>query len=446
MKLPDGFNTEFEGLAEALMTTDATISVRGNENKGVSIPEGVSRVQWCRNGWYLNERKAFTFDPAMHQGLYYVQDASSMIYGNIIDQLSGGVPICYLDACAAPGGKTTEAIDVLARGSIIVANEYVYARAEVLKENLIKWGSPDIVVSRGDTARFRKLPDVFDIIVADVPCSGEGMFRKDADAVAQWSPQLVEECAERQKQIVDNLWKALKPGGYMIYSTCTFNRRENEDVVDYIVETYGAERVKIHVPKGCGIIERESCLRFLPGRVDGEGLFVAVVRKMGLFDKKTSKEQKDKSRNNPIIDYCKGWIDSDDYEVCKVGDTIKALPRKWNGVIKLLERELDIIYGGLELAVIKGKDIIPSHSLAMSTLMKKNVFPIVEVDYEQAITYLRREALFLDSGLRGYVLLQYKGMPLGFVKNVGNRANNLYPQNWRILSSHLPNEIPCILH
>lgn len=446
MKLPDGFKTEFEGLEEALITSDATISVRANENKGINIPEGVRRVRWCSNGWYLNERKAFTFDPAMHQGLYYVQDASSMIYGDIINQLSGGMPVCYLDACAAPGGKTTEAIDILARGSLIVANEYVYARAEVLKENLIKWGSPDIVVSRGDTARFRSLPDVFDIIVADVPCSGEGMFRKEADAVAQWSPQLVEECAERQKQIVDNLWKALNPGGYMIYSTCTFNRCENEDIVDYIVETHGAERIKIHVPEGCGILERESCLRFLPGRVDGEGLFVAVVRKMGLSDKKTIKEHKDKSSNNPIVEYCKEWINSEGYEVSKVGDTIKALPRKWNGVIKLLERELDVIYCGLELAVIKGKDVIPSHCLAMSTLMKNNVFPTVEVDYEQAIAYLRREALFIDCDLRGYVLLQYKGKPLGFVKNIGNRANNLYPQNWRILSSHLPDEKPCVLY
>jgi 16S rRNA C967 or C1407 C5-methylase (RsmB/RsmF family) len=232
MELPDKFieyitklNAEvLNGLCDTLANTAPSVSVRPNRLKGITAPEGARRVPWHDAGFYLAEREQFTFDPAMHQGLYYVQDASSMIVGTIVAKLTGdGVAVRYLDACAAPGGKTTAAIDALPTGSLVVANEYVPQRAAILAENVMKWGYPRIVVTRGDTARYTKLPAFFDIIATDVPCSGEGMMRKDAEAVAQWSPALVEECAQRQRMIVDNLWGSLRTGGYLIYSTCTFN-------------------------------------------------------------------------------------------------------------------------------------------------------------------------------------------------------------------------------
>ncbi len=286
MDLPAGFMAQFATLGVAALdalpqslAAEPSVSVRYNSRKGASVPEGCDPVAWCPTGCYLAERPAFTLDPAMHQGLYYVQDASSMFIHHVIDHLTAsGEPVRYLDACAAPGGKTTAALDVLPAGSLAVANEYVAARASMLRENLAKWGVP-CVVRQGDTSRFAADGAVFDIIAADVPCSGEGMMRKDAKAVEQWTPALVAECAARQRQIVDNLWLALAPGGYMIYSTCTFNRTENEEMVQYMIDRYGAEPVEIPVDPSWSIIPAIGndfpAYRFIPGAIRGEGLFMA---------------------------------------------------------------------------------------------------------------------------------------------------------------------------
>ena len=445
-----------DGLVEALLTTSPSVSVRANQQKKIDVPQGVRRVKWCNEGWYLQQREAFTFDPAMHQGLYYVQDASSMILSHIIKQLvnDSDIPMTYLDACAAPGGKTTVAIDALPQNSLVVANEYVPGRAYVLAENVTKWGSPSIVVSRGDTIRFKKLKGFFDIIAADVPCSGEGMFRKDPEAVSQWTPSLVEECVTRQKEIVGNLWNALRPGGFMIYSTCTFNRHENEEMVDYIINEFGAESVGVEIPDEWniqgGINTVHNCYRFMPHKVDGEGLFVAVLRKnsdeSSEFKIKPSKDKKSKVSSNPqILNTVKNWVDGIDVKFLVENDEVVVFPLVWDERLSLLKSHLDIIKRGVSIATIKGKDVIPTQSLAISTILNSSVFPAFEVDYNMAISYLRREAIQLEDAPRGYVLLTYKNRPLGFVKNLGNRANNLYPQEWRILSTHLPDEIPQII-
>ena len=446
----------FEGLIDAL-STSPSVSVRANKLKSVEVPIEANSVKWCSNGWYLPTRQSFTFDPALHQGLYYVQDASSMIISYIVSQLVGDSkePICYLDACAAPGGKTTTAIDVIPKGSLVVANEYVPNRANILVENIIKWGYPSVVISKGDTARYKKLRGMFDIIAADVPCSGEGMFRKDQEAVKQWSPDLVEECVDRQKEIVSNLWNSLRQGGYMIYSTCTFNRRENEEMVDFIINELGAESVKIDMPQDCGIQTGVNtsnyCYRFLPHRVEGEGLFVAVVKKGNCEDviiQKHIKNSKKKSLAKPTnINAVEDWI-CDEYNEYEFGidkDNIIAFPSRWNDYLSLLKSNLDVIYYGVNIATIKGRDIIPLQSLAMSQILNGNLFIQAEIDYSTAISYLRREAITLEDLPKGYVLVTYKKRPLGFVKNLGNRANNLYPNEWRILSSHLPDEIPNII-
>lgn len=249
-------------LGDALAEGEPCVSVRLNVSKNVSaaeVPEICAEVPWCRNGFYLDRRPRFTFDPLLHQGGYYVQEASSMFHSHVVSQLckDSGLPLRVLDSCAAPGGKTTAAIDSLPEGSLTVANEYVPSRAAVLRENLIKWSSPFTVVTRGDTAAFRRLKNSFDMIIADVPCSGEGMMRKDPEAIAQWSEGLVSECAERQWMIISNLWPSLKPGGFLIYSTCTFNRLENEEMVSRIIEELGAESVAVDVDPEWGI-DRKS--------------------------------------------------------------------------------------------------------------------------------------------------------------------------------------------
>lgn len=465
MNIPKEFISEIEsynaksldGLVEALAETDASVSVRANRGKQVSMPANVDHVPWCGRGWYLPQREAFTFDPAMHQGLYYVQDASSMILSHIVSWLTkeADAPLRYLDACAAPGGKTTAAIDSLPAGSLVVANEYVPTRAAVLRENVIKWGYPGCVVSKGDTARIGKLSGFFDIIAADVPCSGEGMFRKEPDAVSQWSMGLVRECVERQREIVDNIWQALAPGGYFIYSTCTFNRYEDEEMVQYIVDEYGAESVAVPIPADCGIESgvntAHHCYRFLPHKVKGEGLFVAVLCKPADADVASFKQKKAKPAAMPkiadqVVKTAKQWLlNPADVEFSQKGDYIIAIPKALSRDIAVLTSVLDVIHYGVVVGEIKGKDLIPSQSLAMSMALNVDAFPVCEVDYATAIAYLRREAITLDDAPRGYVIVSYVGKPLGFVKNLGNRANNLYPQEWRILSSHLPENTPKVI-
>ena len=445
MELPKDFNPDFDGLRGAL-EEEPSVSIRRNCGKSRPFGPDADTVPWCPEGIYLDCRPQFTFDPCLHQGRYYVQDASSMIYSSIVRSLTadGCGPMVYLDACAAPGGKTTAAIDSLPAGSLVVANEYVPLRAQTLKENLVKWGYAGVVVSRGDTRRFKDLPAMFDIVAADVPCSGEGMFRKDPEAVRQWSHSLVEECAARQRVIVDNLWDSLKPGGYMIYSTCTFNRRENEDMLRWILDNYDASAVDLELPAEWGIVGREGCLHFLPGRIRGEGLTVAVVRKGGAGQSWhfSAKSVKESSADRKLADICRGWLkNGDDYVVESSGTSIRALPRRWMPQIKELEKRLDVIYAGVDAALLKGRDLVPSHPLAMSTAVAPEAFICQEVDYPTVISYLRREAVVLpQSAPRGFVMLTYMGAPLGFVKNLGNRANNMYPNEWRILSTHVPTE------
>ena len=451
LKLPEEFTPEFEGLAEALTDGEPTVSVRFNAARAVQIPDDMERVPWCQQGIYLESRPQFTFDPALHQGVYYVQDASSMIHSHIVAQLTAERgPLLCLDACAAPGGKTTAALDALPQGSFVLANEYVAARAEALAQNLARWGSPMTAVSQGDTSRFRKLRDMFQLIVADVPCSGEGMFRKDAEAVRQWSPRLVAECAQLQREITANLWHALAPGGYMIYLTCTFNHAENQDIIDYMLTEFdGAEPVDIDVPDEWGIVRRGHCLHFLPGRIRGEGLTVAVLRKAG--QPAQVKKNSDKNRLAPVAptlaDAARRWLkDNDDFVLRQYGDICYAQPRRWESAIGMFNKNLKMVnHGGLELAQMKGRDLLPLQPLALSQSLADNAFARHEVDYPTAIAYLQRQSLQLrEDTPRGIVLLTYQGLPLGFVKNLGNRANNLYPASWRILSTYVPESAPSV--
>ena len=438
----------FDRLPEAL-ATESPVSVRFNAAKGKTPPDGADLVPWCPAGCYLPERPAFTFDPALHQGLYYVQDASSMFIARVIAQLTAsGSPVRYLDACAAPGGKTTAAFDSLPAGSLVVANEFVPARAAVLRENLTKWGAPLCVVTQGSTERFAADGARFDIIAADVPCSGEGMMRKDAKAVEQWTPALVDQCVARQCEIVDNLWPALAPGGYFIYSTCTFNRRENEEMVSRLVNLYGAEPIEIEIDPAWGIHGAVDspypCYRFLPGQIRGEGLFMAVVRKpLEADDSAAASPRRDKSRREkPGRDRRGGGKSAIPAEIARwvKGADLSAAEISADGIITL---PLPTLCGEspyrprLELATLKGRDLIPSHALAMSTLLRPDAFPQVELPSTQAIDYLRCQAVILPPETpRGIILATHQGHPLGWLKNIGPRANNLYPKPWRILSTH----------
>ena len=264
-------------MLHSIENTEPTVSVRFNTAKNAILPTGMEPVPWCETGAYLSERQQFTFDPLFHAGSYYVQDASSMFIYHVIKSLIK-TPVSYLDLCAAPGGKTTAALQALPQGSLVVANEIMPQRAQILRENVIKWGSDNCMVTCDAPKTLGKLANEFDVIAADVPCSGEGMFRKDIEAVEQWSTTLVQQCATRQREILNDIWPALKPGGLLIYSTCTFNRHENEEMVDFIVNNLGASVIEVPITKEWNLhpaIEfNYPCYRFLPHLVRGESFHV----------------------------------------------------------------------------------------------------------------------------------------------------------------------------
>ena len=436
---------ESEAMLRALGDTLPSVSVRVNDSRGASVPAGAVTVPWCPAGFYCDERPQFTFDPLWHAGMYYVQDASSMFLHHVVKSLIN-MPVRYLDLCAAPGGKTTAALQALPAGSFVVANEIVVSRARVLADNVQRWGNPACAVTCCAPSQLGQLTHTFDVIAADVPCSGEGMFRKDDEAVKQWTPALVEQCAQRQRDIIAGVWNALRPGGLLIYSTCTFNDQENERMIEHIAAELGAEPVAVDIdpswPIHAGIGTDLPCYRFLPHLARGEGLFMAVLRKHSGEPPRPAKakRQRTPARTDAPRDI-KQWLNNEkDFTITISADTVTALPRAHAQLVEILE-SCNLMQAGIVMGNIKGKNCVPSHALALSTALRREAFATAQLDYQQAIAYLRGEAITVDAP-RGYVTVTYQGSVLGFVNNLGNRANNLYPKPLRILSTHTPAEPP----
>lgn len=468
--LPPGFEERMKAdlgeataarLIEALThEAPATPAVRLNRGKGAKPGADLGDpVAWSGgDGFYIRgERPTFAFDPAWHAGLYYVQDASSMALSAIAAELTDkyfpkGEALAYLDACAAPGGKTIAAIDALPAGSTVLANEYDRRRAEILVENLMKHGCADTAVSRGDTSALSGLTEMFDIVAVDAPCSGEGMMRKEPEAIAQWSPRLTEECAALQREIIANVWPALRPGGFLIYSTCTFNRAENESNLSWIEREFDASRIECEALRhAAGVMSLEpGAYRFLPGFVDGEGLFVAVVRKAEAPAGRRPGPRHRKNKSKTDADARRFTDKVLGQSFCPVAQTrpdkpLHAVRADKADFYAILESMLDLRACGVELGAVKGKDFAASHALAMSQALDSDAFPRAELeDYACATAYLRGESLpALPAGTpRGMVIVTHGGAPLGFVKNLGNRANNLFPQGLRLKTLPAPGYMP----
>ncbi len=425
----------YERFARAI-AGEPVVSIRYNEEKIQPATE-LSQVPWCSAGYYLPERPSFTADPLFHAGCYYVQEASSMFVEQVVRQFVKG-PRRALDLCAAPGGKSTHLLSLLPEGSLLVSNEIVPQRAQVLAENIIKWGNPASVVTRNSSADFSPLAGFFDFVLVDAPCSGEGMFRKDSFAVEQWSTRVVEQCVERQREILTNIWPSLCPGGLLVYSTCTFNREENEECVEWIMRELGATPLAVEMPAEWNVTgalagEGIPACRFIPGYTAGEGLFLAVLRKDGeapLAQPRVVRSQAPLQRLKAQVEE---WVeDAAAFAFVQDGESIVALPKEHLNVILALQQRLKVLHCGIGVAEVKGNKLLPQHSLAMSTHISAKAFDRVELSLEQALAYLHREAITLSGAPVGHLLLTYKGTPLGFVKNIGNRANNMYPQEWRI--------------
>ena len=397
------------------------------------------RVPWMEGAVYLDHRPQFTMDPLLHQGCYYVQEASSMFLAEAVRKCVSG-PVHALDLCAAPGGKSTLLAGLLPEGSLLVSNEIQRSRAQILAENMVKWGRPGVTVTCNTPKQIGESCLMFDLIAVDAPCSGEGTFRKDAGAVRDWSLKNVEMCAARQREIIEDIWPALKPGGYLIYSTCTFNRQEDEDNVRWIMDKFGAEAVDLNPSAEWNIAgsltgDNLPVYHFMQHRTRGEGFFLCLLRKPdGASGMLRSKPFRADSSKVPAE--CRSWLKPEGgYEFFIKNDSVYALPSALADDMWQVGQELYALVPGIEVAVLKGRDWVPAHALAMNTAIDRAAFCQVEVSRQQALEYLHCDAIRLEDAPRGIVLLTYKNIPLGFAKNIGNRANNMYPQEWRIRNS-----------
>lgn len=476
MKLPDDFiaSTRFllgdeADLFLSTLSEDPAVSIRVNPLKAARNPlkskEELQQVPWSRQGYYLEKRPAFTFDPLFHAGYYYVQEASSMFVEHAVRELVSK-PVRCLDLCAAPGGKSLSLLSALPAGSLLVSNEVVRQRAHVLSETVTKFGNPNVVVTNNKASDFAAFSHFFDLILVDAPCSGEGMFRKDPVAIEAWSPGNVMMCAARQEDILNDIWPTLKPGGLLVYSTCTYNRSENEELVLRFAPSTGTAPVRagvdfigLRIDPEWGISpsvdERVKGYRFYPHRVRGEGLSLFILKKQGDTEdaslvpvngsgrkknnKKSSLFLRDASAHERYL------LHPTKFRFMEKGNKIIALPASHAETMLAIGARLRSVSMGIEVCELKGKDFIPSHALALSEELNRDAFYNFPVTHEQAIAYLRKEALVLPPTVpKGFVLLTYENEPIGFVKNLGSRANNLYPSEWRIRGSHLPDTLPRI--
>ena len=418
-----------QDLLDAL-ETEQPIAIRFNSSKNKQLFTDTTTIPWSKNGVYLTERPSFTLDPLFHAGCYYPQEAGSQFLDTILRQIELPLHPIVLDLCAAPGGKSTLIADYLNGRGLLVANEVIQNRSKILKENLVKWGATNSLVSNNDPAQFGGLTSVFDCIVVDAPCSGEGMFRKDHQARNEWSENNVDLCVGRQRRIVIDVWDSLKEDGFLIYSTCTFNRQENEDNVQWLLTETGGEIVPLTINHAKS--DREKLGYYcLPHLIDTEGFYFAVIQKKN--GKKPKKLKPVKSLVTPLKDnsFLTPFVTSQQVSFVQWSDFAFAIPSGFIELIQLFHSELRLIKMGTECGEISRKGLIPNESLALNADILNQTIPVHELTKQDALRYLHGDT-FLLNGPIGFGLVSYEGIPLGWIKNLGNRFNNLYPKEWRI--------------
>lgn len=415
------------------LESPSPVSFRVNHEKHKALPN-LERVKWNEQGYYLEKRPAFFTDPLWHAGGYYVQESSSMIIGTIIGQLKQDYfkseSIHVLDLCAAPGGKSTDIVSQLSEEDLLISNEVIQSRVGVLRENVVKWGYPNHLVSSNDPTDFKRLPAFFDMVVVDAPCSGEGLFRKEPESINHWSMENVNLCHQRQQRIVQDAWDTLATNGFLIYSTCTYNTIENESILKWLTKDKKCESVEIQMELSWGFsrhtIDNHTIFKAFPHLLKGEGFSFFVVRKTELVQSiQTPKklDQKILDRTNfPLVFGCDGAFIQEQDQLM-----FRTHPKE----VMLLQSKIRLIRSGVEVGNFKREKLIPSHEIAMQIDVNLD-YETKEVDWDQAIKYLRCEAFELNAHRKGFTLLRFREVNLGFINHLGNRFNNLYPTHWRL--------------
>lgn len=433
--MKSSLGAEFHEFVAAL-ELPSPVSIRLNPVKA-KVLEG-DAVPWCSNGRYLNERPSFTLDPEFHGGRYYVQEASSMFLEQGVRQsvdLSRSLNV--LDLCAAPGGKTTHLLSLISNESLLVSNEVIRGRVGALVENIQKWGSENVIVTNSDPQHFQNLPGFFDLIVVDAPCSGEGLFRKEPDARDNWSSKHVDLCTQRQRRIIADVWPALRPGGILIYSTCTYNKNENIENLVWLHAQLDLDFIKLKVDEKWRIGEVESGpavgYQLFPHRVKGEGFFMSVMRKGGNESLRLKAKPTIQSPEKNTIREITPWLlDPDRQQYFLHNQTVRIFPTVKREALEIVLNRLHVVSAGTPVAEVMRNKLIPNHAFALSAHINKDHFNCLSVSNAQAIDYLKKNPFDLDPESTGFALIEYSGLPLGWVNILQGRFNNLYPSGWRI--------------
>lgn len=417
----------------------APVSTRLNPKKTFQHSYS-EKIDWCENGFYLAARPVFTLDPLLHAGAYYVQEASSMLLEQVVIQNDLDKNACLaLDLCAAPGGKSTHLLSLLQPQSLLISNEVIKTRANILSENIIKWGYPNSIITQNDPQHFAQLQGLFDLILIDAPCSGEGLIRKNPEALNEWSENNLKLCSSRQQRIVADVWPALKEGGILIYSTCTYNPEENMQQLLWMLQEYAFRSLPITLDERWGVEHLQEknlhAYQCWPHKVKGEGFFMSVLQKTSSSN--TTNLKSGKTKNNTvhksIVQEVSNWIQQPEaFHFHEQNEMVFAFPKQHDALIQLLQAELYIMHMGLPLGEVKKNKIIPQHALALSTQYNPTAFPSFELNKEQALAYLHRDSIDLSAAAKGFVRLTHQQLGLGWANNLGNRSNNMYPVNWRI--------------
>ena len=438
----NGFNeSEFKQAHEEAALT----SIRLHPKKSATTLVAGTSVPWSNGGIYLADRPVFTLDPLYHAGAYYVQEASSMFLEYLLGHLlpdTGGLRV--LDLCAAPGGKSTLLAGIIGDDSLLISNEVIRSRATILEENMVRWGCTNSWVTCNDPISFGQLPGYFDVIVVDAPCSGSGLFRKDERALKEWSTENVELCSGRQQRILADIWPALKENGILIYATCSYSPQEDEEILDWLATTYDVETLQAPINDDWGVVEvmspEKKCTgyRFFPGKVKGEGFFIAGLRKKEASEK--IKPAKFKPVNSSrIMEQAKHLLGNGLYQIINAGkDNYSAINPAHEADLMMLQKSLYFRKTGLNIGSPTTKEWLPAHEVALSVDANK-LLPSFEVTKEQALKFLKREDMQLSQSAKGWHIIKFNNLGLGWVKALDNRVNNYLPKHWRI-RMQLPDE------